>query len=155
MPACAARTGMKRSLACGRRIRRQRLLSFLLIDMCYRRGKPLNAALLPLYISLSFRQRLMMSLHRIFGLKSPKLTTEDSIRGFDIRLHGRTIAVEHSDSGHVYEYVWFRVSPHLRLPLVRENEMANIPAHRLMPTAKKGAALELGSACLLDNSTCQ
>ena len=94
-------------------------------------------------------------LHRIFGLKSPKLTTEDRIRGFDIRLHGRTIAVEHSDSGHVYEYVWFRDPPYLRLPLVRENEMANIPAHRLMPTAKKVAVLELERASLLDNSVRQ
>ena len=94
-------------------------------------------------------------LHRIFGLKSPKLTTQDRIRGFDIRLHGRTIAVEHSESGHVYEYVWFRDPPHLRLPLVRENDMANIPANQLMPTAKKVAVLKLKRANLLDNAARQ
>ena len=81
---------------------------------------PSTAAPRPLYKPF-FPTEIDDVLHRIFGLKSPKLTTEDRIRGFDIRLHGRTIAVEHSDSGHVYEYVWFPDPPYLRLPLVRDN----------------------------------
>ena len=63
---------------------------------------------------------------------------------------GRTIAVEHSETGHVYEYVWFREAPHLRLPLVRENEMATVPVAELMANAKKAAMLELENASLLN-----
>lgn len=88
-------------------------------------------------------------LHRIFGLQSPKLATEGCVRDFGIKIHGRTIAVEHSETGHVYEYVWFREAPHLRLPLVRENEMATVPVAELMANAKKAAMLELENASLL------
>jgi CheY-like chemotaxis protein len=88
-------------------------------------------------------------LHRIFGLQSPKLATEGSVRDFGIKIHGRTIAVEHAETGHVYEYVWFRDPPYLRLPLVRENEMATIPVAELVANAKKAAMLELENASLL------
>ncbi|MGB6349313.1 MAG: response regulator [Pseudolabrys sp.] len=88
-------------------------------------------------------------LHRIFGLQSPKLATDGFVRDFGIKIHGRTIAVEHAETGHLYEYVWFRDPPYLRLPLVRENEMATIPVAELMATAKKAAMLELENACLL------
>jgi len=50
----------------------------------------------------------------------------------------------------VYEYVWFREAPHLRLPLVRENEMATVPVADLMANAKKVAMLELENASLLN-----
>ena len=79
-------------------------------------------------------------LHRIFGLQSPKLATKGCVRDFGIKIHGRTIAVEHAETGHVYEYVWFREAPHLRLPLVRENEMASVPVAELMANAKGGHA---------------
>ena len=49
----------------------------------------------------------------------------------------------------MYEYVWFRDPPHLRLPLVRENELATIPVADLMANAKKAAMLELENAKLL------
>jgi CheY-like chemotaxis protein len=88
-------------------------------------------------------------LHRIFGLQSPKLATDGFVRDFGIKIHGRTIAVEHAESGHVYEYVWFREPPHLRLPLVRPNEMATIPVNELMVSAKRAAMLELENASLL------
>ncbi len=88
-------------------------------------------------------------LHRICGLQSPKLATDGYVRDFGIKIHGRTIAVEHAESGHVYEYVWFRDPPHLRLPLVRENELATIPVADLMANAKKAAMLELENAKLL------
>jgi hypothetical protein len=80
-------------------------------------------------------------LHRIFGLQSPKLATEGYVRDFGIKIHGRTIAVEHAETGHVYEYVWFQDAPHLRLPLVRENEAATIPVAELVVNAKKAAIL--------------
>jgi len=50
----------------------------------------------------------------------------------------------------VYEYVWFCEAPHLRLPLVRENEMATVPVADLMANAKKVAMLELENASLLN-----
>lgn len=88
-------------------------------------------------------------LHRIFGLQSPKLATDGYVRDFGIKIHGRTIAVEHAETGHLYEYVWFRDPPYLRLPLVRENESATIPVAELMANAKKAAMLELENASLL------
>lgn len=88
-------------------------------------------------------------LHRIFGLQSPKLATGGFVRDFGITIHGRTIAVEHPESGHVYEYVWFRDPPHLRLPLVRPNETATIPVNELVANAKRAAMLELEHARLL------
>jgi CheY-like chemotaxis protein len=91
-------------------------------------------------------------LHRLLGLQSPRLATDSQIRDFGIKIHGRTIAVEHSETGHVYEYVWFGDAPHLRLQLIRENETAQIPADALMPNAKKVAMLELKNACLLHST---
>ena len=89
-------------------------------------------------------------LHRLFGLQSPKLATDTQIRDFGIKIHGRTIAVEHSETGHVYEYVWFCDPPHLRLPLVRENGTTNISANALIPSVEKVAMLELKNANLLN-----
>lgn len=82
--------------------------------------------------------------------QSPKLATEGCVRDFGIKIHGRTIAVEHSETGHVYEYVWFREAPRLRLPLVRENEMATVPVAELVANAEKAAMLELENASLLN-----
>jgi CheY-like chemotaxis protein len=89
-------------------------------------------------------------LHRIFGLQSPKLATDAFVRDFGIRIHGRTIAVEHAESGHVYEFVWFRDPPYLRLPLIRVNEFATIPVGELSANAKRAAMHELENAKLLD-----
>jgi len=88
-------------------------------------------------------------LHRIFGLQSPKLATDGFVRDFGIKIHGRTIAIEHAESGHVYEYVWFRDPPHLRLPLVRPNEGATIAPNELKANAKRAAMLQLENASLL------
>ena len=76
-------------------------------------------------------------LHRIMGLQSPKLATGGYVRDFGIKIHGRTITVEHVDSGHIYEFVWFREPPYLRLPLVRENESAASPVADLMANATR------------------
>jgi CheY-like chemotaxis protein len=88
-------------------------------------------------------------LHRIMGLQSPKLATGGYVRDFGVKIHGRTITVEHVDSGHMYEYVWFRDPPYLRLPLVRENESATIPVADLMVNATKAAMLELKNSSLV------
>jgi len=89
-------------------------------------------------------------LHRIFGLPSPKLATDAFVHDFGIRIQGRTIAVEHAESGHVYEYVWFRDPPYLRLPLIRANESAAVPATELMASARRAAMFELENASLLE-----
>lgn len=88
-------------------------------------------------------------LHRIFGLQSPKLAMGGFVRDFGVTIHGRTIAIEHPESGHVYEYVWFRDPPYLRLPLVRPNQTAKIPVNELMANAKRAAMLELENASLV------
>jgi CheY-like chemotaxis protein len=88
-------------------------------------------------------------LHRIFGLQSPKLATGGCIRNFGIKILGRTIAVEHVETGHMFEYVWFREPPYLRLPFVRANESATVPVADLMASAKKAAMLELENANLV------
>jgi CheY-like chemotaxis protein len=89
-------------------------------------------------------------LHRIFGLASAKLATDAFVHDFGIRIHGRTIAVEHAESGHVYEYVWFRDPPYLRLPLIRANESAAVSATELMASARRAAMFELENARLLN-----
>jgi hypothetical protein len=49
----------------------------------------------------------------------------------------------------MYEYVWFREAPYLRLPLVRENASAATPANDLVASATKAAMRELKSAGLV------
>ena len=88
-------------------------------------------------------------LHRLFDLQSPKLATDGQIRDFGIRIHGRTIAVEHTTTGHLFEYVWFREPPHLRFSLVKENETADVPVGVIIRNAEKVAMLELQGASLL------
>lgn len=88
-------------------------------------------------------------LHRIFGLQSPKLATGGCILDFGIKILGRTIAVEHVETGHLFEYVWFCEPPYLRLPFVRANESATTPVTDLMAGAKKAAMLELENANLV------
>jgi len=88
-------------------------------------------------------------LHRIFGMLSPKLAIDGRIRDFEIKIHGRTVAVEHGESGHVYEYIWFRDPPYLRLPQIKRNGSAEIAPGALARYAKKAAMLELENASLL------
>jgi CheY-like chemotaxis protein len=88
-------------------------------------------------------------LHRILGLQSPRLATGGYVRNFGIKIHGRTITAEHVDTGHMYEYVWFREPPYLRLPFIRENKSAKVPAGDLVANAKIAAVMELENASLL------
>jgi CheY-like chemotaxis protein len=80
-------------------------------------------------------------LHPIMGLQSPKLATGGYVQDFGIKIHGRTITVD--------EYVWFREPPYLRLPLIRENTSATIPANDLVATGTKAAMRELKNARLV------
>jgi two-component system, chemotaxis family, chemotaxis protein CheY len=115
-----------------------------------REGEALRLGAAAIMYKPFFPTEIDAVLHRIFGLPSPKLATDAFVHDFGIRIHGRTIAVEHAESGHVYEYVWFRHPPYLRLPLIRANESATVPATELMASAKKAALFELENASLLD-----
>jgi hypothetical protein len=39
---------------------------------------------------------------------------------FDVTIAGRTISLRHRQTGHIYEYLWFRGAPHLRRGQIRE-----------------------------------
>jgi CheY-like chemotaxis protein len=91
-------------------------------------------------------------LHQVFGLRSPKLATEGTIRDFEIKIHGRTVAVQHEGTGHLYQYIWFPEPPHLRAREIRENPAADVPASAVRPIAEKAAILELRQADLLNGA---
>jgi two-component system, chemotaxis family, chemotaxis protein CheY len=90
-------------------------------------------------------------LHRLFGLRSPRLMVLKArvLRRFDVAIAGRTVAVAHKDSGHRYEYLWFREPPHLRATHVLENRQAPHESAAFRAQAEKAALLELRSARLV------
>jgi CheY-like chemotaxis protein len=89
-------------------------------------------------------------LHQALGMRSPKLATDGLVGDFAIKIHGRTISVEHQKTGHVYEYVWFPNAPHLRLPKVRTNPAADMAPDSARSDAEWAAVLELKNARLLN-----
>jgi CheY-like chemotaxis protein len=90
-------------------------------------------------------------LHGLFGLRSPRLMVLKArvLRRFDVTIAGRTVAVAHKDSGHCYEYLWFRDPPHLRMTHVLENRQARRDPGAFRGEAEKAALLELRSARLV------
>jgi len=95
--------------------------------------------------------------HRMFGLRSPTLTIVKPgvLRNFDVTIVGRTVAVAHKESGHLFEYLWFREAPYLRSTHAASSEEA--PAHpgalragALRAQAEKAALLELRTARLVN-----
>jgi hypothetical protein len=72
---------------------------------------------------------------------------------FEITIAGRTISLRHRPTGHVYEYLWFRNTPHLRRGQVGEKQGAEIPARRICAEARHAAILELQQARLLEPPT--
>jgi CheY-like chemotaxis protein len=89
-------------------------------------------------------------LHQALGMRSPKLATDAAVGDFAVTIHGRTVAVEHQKTGHVYEYVWFADAPHLRLPKVRANPEADAAPESAKGDAEWAAVLELQNARLLN-----
>jgi hypothetical protein len=69
---------------------------------------------------------------------------------FDVTIAGRTISLRHRQTGHIYEYLWFRSAPHLRCGQIREEQEAKIPARRLCAEARHAAIRELQQAQLLE-----
>jgi CheY-like chemotaxis protein len=90
--------------------------------------------------------------HRIFELPSPKLTIIKPavLDEFDVTIVGRTVAVAHSFSGHLYQYIWFREPPHLRTAHVSRNEETPWHPGAFRAQAEKAALLELRTARLVN-----
>jgi DNA-binding NtrC family response regulator len=88
-------------------------------------------------------------LHDIYGIRSPNLTLERSEPDFDVAVEGSTIRLAHKDSGHTFEYLWFRNPPHLRNGTVRPGPHRDTEVERLMAAAERSALLQLSSARLL------
>ena len=94
-------------------------------------------------------------LHGIYGISSPHLTSEGSGLGrqFDVTIVGRTISVIHKPTGNIYEYLWFRDAPHLRLAQVRERTPARYSSGpHVRADAERIAVLELQSAKLVNGA---
>jgi len=88
-------------------------------------------------------------IHRMFGLRSPKLTiTKPGVmKEFDVTIVGRTVAVAHTESGHVFQYLWYRDAPHLRSTYVEPNA---VHPGIVRAQAEKAAVLELKMARLVN-----
>lgn len=97
-----------------------------------------------------FPTEIDAALHELFGLRSPKLARHSQLLQFETNIQGRTVAVRHNESGHVYKYAWFSGPPHLRFALTEQSASAEIPAVNLAPDAEKIALLELQAAGLLN-----
>src|SRR5262249_30574083 len=65
-------------------------------------------------------------LHEAFGLRSPNLRLECSEPEFDMSVEGSTICLVHKDTGHTFEYLWFRTPPHLRNGVIQPAKAASI-----------------------------
>jgi DNA-binding NtrC family response regulator len=90
--------------------------------------------------------------HRMFGLRSPTLTITKPgvLRDFDVTIVGRTVAVAHKESGHLFEYLWFCEAPHLRSTHVVSNDAAPVHPGIVRSQAEKAALLELKTARLVN-----
>jgi DNA-binding NtrC family response regulator len=88
-------------------------------------------------------------LHEIYGIKSPNLTIERSEADFDIAVEGSTIRLAHKESGHRFEYLWFKTPPHLRNGTIRSDAPRDPQIEHLMAAAERSALMQLSSARLL------
>src|SRR5262249_47271538 len=88
-------------------------------------------------------------LHEIYGIRSPNLTIERSEADFDIAVEGSTIRLAHKESGHSFEYLWFKTPPHLRNGTIRSDAPRDPQIEHLMAAAERSALMQLSSARLL------
>jgi CheY-like chemotaxis protein len=89
-------------------------------------------------------------LHDIYGIKSPNLMLERSEDDFDVAVEGSTIRLAHKESGHTFEYLWFKTPPHLRNATVRPAAPSRDPRLvHLIAAAERSALIQLSSARLL------
>jgi CheY-like chemotaxis protein len=84
-------------------------------------------------------------LHDLYGICSPNLTSEGTslTSQFEIAIVGRTISIAHKATGNVYEYLWFRDAPHLRLGQFRQNVSAGRFTRHVQIEAENAGIVEL------------
>jgi DNA-binding NtrC family response regulator len=90
-----------------------------------------------------------LTLHNIHGLRSPNLRLQRTERDFAVAIEGSTIRLVHNDSGHVFEYLWFKDAPHLRNGTVRTGTAGNAAHAELAAIAECAAIDQLNSARLV------
>jgi len=88
-------------------------------------------------------------LHDAFGLRSPNLTLEHSEPEFDMAVEGSTIRVVHKNTGHIFEYLWFKIPPHLRNGIGQPAPASRIAPAEVVAAAERSALHQLRSAHLL------
>lgn len=89
-------------------------------------------------------------LHKLFGLRSPNLVSRGTnIKGFEVEVQGRAITVAHSDSGHVFQFLWYRDPPHLRAARTQANPAAKRSPAVIRGEAEKVAVRELKRVALV------
>jgi DNA-binding NtrC family response regulator len=88
-------------------------------------------------------------LHHIYGIPSPNLSLERSEPDFEVAVEGSTIRLSHKDTGHTFEYLWFKNPPHLRNGTVRPGLYRDPQLDQLMEAAERSALLQLTTARLL------
>jgi CheY-like chemotaxis protein len=96
-----------------------------------------------------------MLLHDLYGICSPNLTSEGTslTSQFDIAIVGRTISIAHQASGNVYEYLWFRDAPHLRLGQFRQNVSVGRFTRHVQIDAENAGIVELKRFKLINVAT--
>jgi two-component system, chemotaxis family, chemotaxis protein CheY len=90
-----------------------------------------------------------LTLHNIHGLRSPNLRLQRDERDFAVAIEGSTIRLVHNDSGHVFEYLWFKDAPHLRNGTVRAGATGTAAHAELAAIAECAAINQLNSARLV------
>jgi DNA-binding NtrC family response regulator len=88
-------------------------------------------------------------LHQAFGLRSPHLKIECNEPEFDMAVEGSTVCVIHKDTGHTFEYLWFREPPYLRNGIVQPAKSSDVAPGQVAAAAEKVALMQLRSAKLL------
>jgi DNA-binding NtrC family response regulator len=89
-------------------------------------------------------------LHDIHGLRSPHLHLQRAGQDFDVAIEGSTIRLVHNDTGHVFEYLWFKDAPHLRNGTVRAGSADKAEHRQLAAIAENAAIHQLHSARLVE-----
>jgi CheY-like chemotaxis protein len=94
-------------------------------------------------------------LHDLYEICSPHLTSEETslISQFDIAIIGRTISITHNASGNIYEYLWFRDAPYLRLGQLRQDVSTVRFMRHIQVAAESAGITELKRAKLVNAAT--
>ena len=81
-------------------------------------------------------------LHEAFGLRSPNLKLECNEPEFDMAVEGSTICLVHKDTGHTFEYLWFREPPHLRNGVIQPASVSDIAPAQMVAEIGRASCRE-------------